>query len=296
MDSICNGRGVQMLELDFLEYPAYIQSSRPVRYALSQNVLGIEKGSGLNPSCSDIPREHISKYIGFKSLKVLDLKSVDVTGNVLERLSISDSSKLDNIKIIYPSTSLKYLVIQQCYNINRIEISDANLISFIYDADKAFIYDPVEVELFLKNLPLLVEVSLGAIHSIDFIEVAPHISCCLSQQEILKLSNLRPSYKWDSLYPTLSNLKHLELAFDEKDDCGLLQLASFISASPLLETLVLQLDCLSSSLTRKGPFPHKKAAKCYHQNIKVVEIIRYGGTTRQIDLVKYVTKTAFSLE
>ncbi|XP_050384369.1 putative F-box protein At3g58860 [Argentina anserina] len=192
-------RGVQILELDFLERPAYSRSSTPVRYSLSQNVFGIEKGYGLNPSCSDIPSDHI----GFKSLKVLDLQSVDVTGNViedllsnfqvLERLSVSDSSKLVDLRIINPSTSLKYLMIQRCYKIRRIEIYNANLVSFVYDTGKAFIYDPVEIDLVLKSLPLLVEVSLGAIHSIDFAEVAPQI-CCLSQLETLKLSNLSLSY------------------------------------------------------------------------------------------------------
>ncbi|XP_062005450.1 F-box protein At4g09920-like isoform X2 [Rosa rugosa] len=268
-------KGVQMLELDFLEYPAHSRSSS---YALRQNVLGIRKGSGLNPLCSDVPSEHISEYVGFKSLKVLDLKSVDVAGNVLEdilsncsvleRLSMSDSSKLVNLRVISPSTALKYLVIQRCYKIKRIEISDANLVSFVYDTDEAFIYDADEVDLLLNNLPLLVEVSLGGIHSLDFLEVFSRISCCLAQLEILNLNNLSLSYKSESVFPTLSNLKHLELAFDEKDNGGLLQLASFIKASPLLHTLVLQLNCISLSLITKGPFPNKKAAKCSHDNLK----------------------------
>ncbi|KAM5576516.1 hypothetical protein ABKV19_007399 [Rosa sericea] len=53
---------------------------------------------------------------------------------------------------------------------------------------------------------------------------------------------------------------------------------------------------ISLSLITKGPFPNKKAAKCSHYNLKVVEIIRFAGTKRQIELVKYVTKTAIKLE
>ncbi|XP_004289230.1 PREDICTED: uncharacterized protein LOC101295569 [Fragaria vesca subsp. vesca] len=191
-----------------------------------------------------------------------------------------------------PSTAFKYLVIQRCNNLTRIQISDANLVSFVNEADGL---QSNKVDLHLKNLPLLVEVSLGGRRSIDFLEVAFQICCCLAQLEVLKLNEFSMIYRRESVFPTLCNLKHLELPLHEDDDSALLQLSSFMKAAPLLHTLVLQ---LRYSMRRKGPFPNKKAAKCLHNNLKVVEIVRYiyTCTTRHIDLVKYVTKAAMNLE
>ncbi|KAL6222560.1 hypothetical protein ACLB2K_005952 [Fragaria x ananassa] len=217
-------KGVQILELEFLDYHSCDCCYKLVPYVLCQNVLGIRKGSGLNPLSSNITSKHLD-YVGYTSLKILDLKSVDVTGNVLEdilsncpaleRLSVSNSSKLLNLRVMSPSTAFKYLVIQRCHNLRRIQISDANLVSFVNEVDGL---QSNKVDLHLKNLPLLVEVSLGGRRSLDFLEI----------------------YRRESVFPTLCNLKHLELPLDEDDDSALLQLSSFMKAAPLLHTLVLQ--------------------------------------------------------
>ncbi|PRQ47943.1 putative F-box domain, leucine-rich repeat domain, L domain-containing protein [Rosa chinensis] len=188
-----------------------------------------------------------SEYIGFKCLKVLDLKTVDVDQEVLEyflsysrgleRLSVSDSSTLVNLKVTGHSIALKYLVIKRCKNIKTIEICDSNLVSFAYDG-------PVR-NLVLSNLPLLVEVSLFGWLAPDFLEIAfLQLSCCLSQLEILKLS-----YAWskmDPVIPSLPDLKRLELVIDEDENFALLHLASFIKESPCMHTLVLRICILNS--------------------------------------------------
>ncbi|KAL6220435.1 hypothetical protein ACLB2K_008191 [Fragaria x ananassa] len=218
-------KGVQILELEFLDYHSCDCCYKLVPYVLCQNVLGIRKGSGLNHLSSNITSKHLD-YVGYTSLKILDLKSVDVTGNVLEdilsncpaleRLSLSNSSKLLNLRVMSPSTAFKYLVIQRCHNLRRIQISDANLVSFVNEVDGLQSN---------KNLPLLVEVSHGGRRSLDFLEI----------------------YRRESVFPTLCNLKHLESPLDEDDDSALLQLSSFMKAASLLHTLVLQQKKLCSS-------------------------------------------------
>ncbi|KAM5576514.1 F-box/LRR-repeat protein [Rosa sericea] len=277
-------KGVQMLELDF-GYSGYLYLPK---YRFSNKLLGISETSALKSLCSE--------YIGFNCLKVLDLKTVDVDQEVLqylmsncrvlERLSVSDSSTLVNLKVTGHSIALKYLVIQRCTNIKTIEICDANLVSFVYDGNVR--------NLVLINLPRLVEVSLSGWYTHDFLEIAFfHLSCCLSQLEILKLGYMTAWQKMDPVIPSLPNLKHLELVFNENENCALLHLASFIKKYPYLHTLVLKLIKYGS---KKSPFAKKRAAKCSHDCLKVVEIVGYTGISRDIELVTYLTKTATNLE
>ncbi|XP_061993590.1 putative F-box protein At1g49610 [Rosa rugosa] len=202
-------KGVQMLELDFV-FTLYLHLPK---YSFSNKLLGISKTSASKSLCSE--------YIGFKCLKVLDLKTVDVDQEVLEyfmsncslleRLTVYASSSLVNLRVVGQLIALKYLVIKRCKNIKTIEICDSNLVSFVYDG-------PVR-NLVLSNLPLLVEVSLFGWLAPDFLEIAfLQLSCCLSQLEILKLS-----YAWskmDPVIPSLPNLKCLELLKKLQDENG----------------------------------------------------------------------------
>ncbi|KAM5576512.1 hypothetical protein ABKV19_007395 [Rosa sericea] len=285
------GKGVQMLELDLSAYIRYL----PVgNYRFSNKLLGISKTSALKSSCSE--------YIGFKCLKVLDLKSVNVDQEVLEyfmsncpvleRLAVYGSSSLVNLRVVGRSIALKYLVIQDCDNVESIEICDVNLVSFFYNG-----YLRNLGNLLLRNLPLLVEVYLlpeWFPRDVHVLEIAfRSLSCCLSQLEILKLNYTIASCERDLVIPSLLNLKHLELAFDVDGNCALLHLASFIKESPCLHTLVL---LLRGRFDRKSRFVKKRAAKCSHVCLKVVEIVGFYGYNRQIELVKYLTKTAGNLE
>nr|XP_011464170.1 PREDICTED: FBD-associated F-box protein At4g10400-like isoform X2 [Fragaria vesca subsp. vesca] len=174
-------KGVQMLELDFSAHAPLLDE----KYRFSGKLFGIGETSGLESSCSE--------YIGFKCLKVLDLKSVEVDQvvpeyfisncPVLERLAVYKSYSLVNLRVVGQSIALKYLVIQKCFGIESIEISDANLVSFIYEGGLE--------NLLLRNLPLLVEISLlEGLICYDLKIASRSLSCCLSQLEILKLKYL----------------------------------------------------------------------------------------------------------
>ncbi|XP_004289226.1 PREDICTED: uncharacterized protein LOC101294407 [Fragaria vesca subsp. vesca] len=144
-------KGVQILEMDL----SAILHPRGLHYKLSNKVLGIREFSSFKALCSE--------YIGFKFLKVLDFNCVDVDQGileyfiyncpVLERVAVCDSSLLVNLRVVGQSIALKYLTIHRCRNLKSVEICEANLVSFTYGGELE--------KLLLRNLPLLVEVSLS---------------------------------------------------------------------------------------------------------------------------------------
>lgn len=287
-------KGVEMLELDLLEYGVCRRMEFPI-YTFPHEILGIIKESAWKHICSDFPRLRPCACIGFKSLKVLNFKCVDVDGEVLEymlsncpvleRLSLGYSPSLLSLRVVGPSIALKYLEIQHCARLESVEICDTNLVSFVYYGD--------EINLIVKNVPLLVEVSICESCHNDYIQVAfTQLSSCLSQLEILKLIDVILPYERNSVFPIFTNLKHLELRFDEDDDCIPLHLSSFIKASPFLHKLVLELY----PLTNRREIEFKQAAKCSHDYLRVVEIFGYHGRTSDCELVKFLTEIAVNLE
>ena len=79
--------------------------------------------------------------------------------------------RLDSFKVIGPSIALKYLHIHKHTGPVSIEICDVNLVSFIYGGD--------EINLLLRNVPQLVEVSISS-HRLSFGD-------CISQLKVLRL-------------------------------------------------------------------------------------------------------------
>ncbi|ONH95420.1 hypothetical protein PRUPE_7G069300 [Prunus persica] len=243
---------VQILELDFSENG--IHHRQKSCYNFPHELLGLNRGSTSTAVCCEIPSLNPCVYLGLKSIRVLHFNFVDVAEEVLEcflsncpvleRLSVFHSPNLVNLRVVGPSIALKYLVIRQCNSLESIEICDANLVSLSYVGN--------EISLLLRNVPLLVEVSISEdCICNNFIEVAfTQLSCCLSQLEILKLTDQIVPYKRDHIFPILANLKHLEMIFEEDNVCGLLQLTSFFRASPCLHRLVLYLQVCIFSLGR----------------------------------------------
>ncbi|XP_050381913.1 FBD-associated F-box protein At4g10400-like [Argentina anserina] len=284
-------KGVEMLELDLLEYGVSRRWEHPI-YSFPNRDLGIGNWKHI---CSDVPRLSPSSYIGFKSLKVLSLKCVDVDGQVieymlsncpvLERLSLVYSSNLVSLRVAGPSIALKYLEVRGCAKLESVEIRDTNLVSFVYYGD--------EIHLIIRNVPLLVEVSICESCHDDYIQVVfTQLACCFSQLKILKLIDVILPYKRNPVFPIFTNLKHLELRFDADDDCILLHLSSFIKASPCLHKLVLELYPLIYQRVTEL----KKAAKFTHDCLRVVEIFGYQGLKCDCELVKFLEEIAVNLE
>ncbi|KAM5572450.1 F-box/LRR-repeat protein [Rosa sericea] len=294
-------KGVQMLELNLLEYVYYCKIKPG--YPFPQQLLGLNREgeeSAWKHLCRGGPSHQPCVCVGLKSLRVLTLECVDISGDVLEyflrscpvleRVSVYGSSTLVYLRVVGPSIALKHLVIQRCSNVVGIEIVDADVVSFTYDGGEG-------IHLRLENVPHLVEVSIYehreyySFLSIDVLFAS--LSSCVSQLEILKMNNTILYYRESYMVPMLPNLKLLGLSF--KDDEALMQLASFLKASPCVERLVIHLH-YSISNRKKCHFKNKKAAKCSHADLKTVKLVGYDGSTREDEIVKYLTKTAINLE
>ncbi|XP_008236184.1 PREDICTED: putative FBD-associated F-box protein At5g56700 isoform X1 [Prunus mume] len=284
-------KGVTTLVLKFF---SQLDSASLNFYAFPHKLLGLEK------KClySYIPSLHPCGYkVGFQSLKVLHFQWVDVTDEVLEyflsncavleRVTVYGTKSLVNLRVVRPSAALKHLAIGACLGLQGIEICEANLVSFKYDGSVT--------NLLLTNVPLLVEVSISYISNPRaFIELfSSQLSCCLSQLEILMLTITRVDYNPKHVFPMLANLKHLELIVRADYRLALHHLTSFLKASPFLQRLVLKLDFIVSL---EDIEKIKKAAKCPHHYLKVVEIVGYRARASAVDHILFLIKSATALE
>ncbi|CAL8177071.1 unnamed protein product [Prunus armeniaca] len=262
-------------------------------YAFPHKLLGLEKRN----LHSHLPSLRPCGYkIGFHNLKVLLFKCVDVTDEVLEyllsncpvleQLTVSETKSLVNIRVVHPSVTLKHLVIKYCCALKSIEISGANIISFMYRG--------VVMNLLLSNVPLLVEVSLShiSLHPASIKLYSSQLSCYLSQLEILMLDITGSVYDQEHVFPTLANLKHLELILFAEYRLALHHLTSFLKASPFLQRLALKLDFSLHIDGRKI----KKAATCPHHYLKLVEIVGYRACASAVEHIKFLIKSATALE
>ncbi|KAM5551200.1 F-box/LRR-repeat protein [Rosa sericea] len=188
--------------------------------------------------------------------------------------------------VVGPSIALKYLSIERCYKIKSIEICDApKLVSLIYHGESG----GENVNSFLiRNVPLLVEVSILTEWMENFFKAG-----CLSQLEILRLySSMR--YEKYLQFPSLANLKYLELRVIAHDQCSLLQLTSIMKACPYLHKFVLQLRHFTQAFG--GNLKKMKATKSLNYYLKVVEMAGYRGQTSDYEHVKYFIENAVALE
>ncbi|KAA8534056.1 hypothetical protein F0562_031573 [Nyssa sinensis] len=286
---------VQKLELDLLENGESLrQPSR--NYTFPYKLVGPAKGSSLKHPSSILPGVSPSTFAGFKSIKFLSFKCVNVSGEVfeyflsncpvLQYLSIHGSGDLVNVRVAGPTLMLKYLEIVFCLGIETIEICDTNLISFSYLGPG--------INLLLSNVPMLDEISIGEGFSGFENNVFYQISCCLSHLEILTLDIYRPEENIKLVaFPEFPKLKQLILKVGAWDDDSLLEFTSLIKACPCLQRFVLQLIWMSPSKRRKKM---RKAAGCPHQYLKLVEMVGYYGRISDVELAMYFIENAIALQ
>ncbi|KAH0969770.1 hypothetical protein GBA52_028366 [Prunus armeniaca] len=181
----------------------------------------------------------------------------------LERVSLLGAES-GNLRVVGSSIALKHLELHSCY-FESVEIHDANLVSLIY-------YGP-KINLLLRNVSRLTEVSINYLPPVRMIEDFSQLFLCCSQLEVLKLDTTW-LYEEDHTFLKLPNLTHLELEFAAEDNCSLLKLASFLEASPNLQKLVLE----------------------FNHSPRVVELRDYRGRTSDFKLVIYLVENALELE
>nr|XP_027096081.1 putative FBD-associated F-box protein At1g61330 [Coffea arabica] len=313
VDKHAFARRVQRLELDL--FPDDSPPSSPESYTFYHEFLRCSSGK----SQPGYPEIHHHAQIGFKSLRALSLKSLNVTVEVLEfffidcpfleRLVVGGSSVLINLRVCGPSIALKYLEVCSCLRLQSIIVSDTNLVSLKTTAAH---------HLLLHNVPMLVNVcctpfrkkSPTGRHSspnqksplhMGFLvrDVISWLFCCLSQLEILTLraKELQVSQENGIVHelPQLTNLKEFVLiAFASKDD-SLIGFTSLIRPSPSLEKFVLKLESWWNDMVR-GDRKLKKAASFPLQHLKEVELLGYYGRRSELKLVEYFLDNAIVVE
>ncbi|KAL6295955.1 hypothetical protein ACE6H2_004097 [Prunus campanulata] len=241
---------------------------------------------------SDIP--HPCKYGGFKFVKSISLCGVGTVGEAfkclldnckfLEKVTLWGCGGFgNNVRVVGPALALKYLEIQHC-SIESIEISPANLVSFTYDGDW--------IRFFLWNVPRLAEVSLAYHSRVSTVAVFSKLLYCHPQLEVLTL-NTCLIHQGNYTFPGLKILKHLEVKIATDEDCCLLQLASFIQASPELQKLVLE---LTGVVRPEHGIGIKEAANCSHNSLRVVKVRDYRGRPGDLKLIMYLIENAVKLE
>ncbi|KAL6989968.1 hypothetical protein U1Q18_015720 [Sarracenia purpurea var. burkii] len=222
------GKSVQRLEVNLLghtthAYPDYI-------YTLPDNFCSLIKTPrGL--SC-------------IKTLAQLSLKSVNVTGEIvehflsycplLERLCLSFSTLLVHLKVTGSSLRLKSLEISHCMLLQTVDIYAPNLASLMC------VRFAQHSRVVVRHAPSLVDVSIG--HSFRFLRDLVAFSSCFTQLESLTLCiNLSSDYAAPVRFPKLTNVKNLTFLAHDRQLWSFVYWASVIERFPILHAFKLQM-------------------------------------------------------
>ncbi|XP_070057524.1 putative F-box protein At5g38390 [Nicotiana tomentosiformis] len=145
---------VERLELDLLKGGEDIRDF-DYCYTFPERLLGLSGSSSGLPHSNNFQTFPLLSQ-NFKSVKVLLLKSVNVTGEVLEfflhncpfleQMVVHGSGTLVNLEVVGPFLKLRHLEIWYCFNVESLKICDTNLITLGTSSGK---------KLLLKNVPML---------------------------------------------------------------------------------------------------------------------------------------------
>ncbi|XP_059657227.1 F-box/LRR-repeat protein At3g26922-like [Cornus florida] len=274
---------VKILELDLAECTDYSREEEDYNF----------------PDPDGIINHLHSLPFGFTSCNFLTnllLTHVNVTGQVLEyfltnfpnleQLYVKESDALVNLKVPDLALKLKRLEITFCFNVESIEISATNLVSFKYFGPK--------ISLPFKNVQSPVDLYIGGEYCIYLIYKFLDISSYLSKLEslALEMTSMRKIYLRHTKFPVFNKLKRLKVIINAIDDESLMDFTFLIEACPFLSKFVLELRWFKSLRKRKQ---HKFTSRPHHY-LKVVELIGFVGRTNDVELAMYLIKSAVNLE
>ncbi|KAK7291560.1 hypothetical protein RIF29_06802 [Crotalaria pallida] len=234
---------------------------------------------------------HLFELASFNSLRVLRLKFITVTEEmveylmcrcpVLETLSLVNSGVPNIMKVSGPSLRLKCLELIRCWELRKLEIFADNLVSFKY-------YGP-KLDTEFKSVPNLVEAAFGG-SCVGFIGES-----FLSQIKVLKLDiteNVPEMIDWLTQLPELKNLKHLELVTCVDDDGITLNACVFLlKASPSLWRFTLKMLNINPIFRTE-----RKFTKECHYSLKEMELVGFCGAASEVELVMHVLENAVELQ
>ncbi|KAL8053399.1 hypothetical protein ABFX02_05G068300 [Erythranthe guttata] len=257
-------------------------------------------------NCS-LPQElltqNTSSESDFKFLKVLCLKSVDVTEQdikfllsncpLLEELVVDRSLKLLNIEACgSPILALKHLKLTRCTNLKSVMVSAPNLTSLTLQ----------KVEnLLLENVPMLVEVSVCHVYfQVSLKDMLSAFSCYVFQLEILTLEVTLDEEILPSTILQLPKLKKLVVVIRKRATyrpniyASITGLTHLLMASPYLQEFVLKVQWLDPSIfviTRV-----KYITSFSHQHLKVFKLCGYCGYANQVNVLEHIIEKCVALE
>ncbi|XP_059281669.1 F-box/LRR-repeat protein At3g03360-like [Lycium ferocissimum] len=297
-------RKVQNLELD-LNKGGEDTRDFDYCYAFPARLLGLvdpADSSSCTPHSNNLQIHSLVKQ-NFKSLKMLLLKSVNVTGEVLEfflhncpfleTVVVHGSGTLVNLEVVGPSLKLRHLEIWYCYYVESLKICDTNLITLRTTSGEG---------LLLKNVPMLVEVEILGTYTHILNDISSRLSCVISQLEVLTVHASLSLFDFSQEdldrynFPELTKLKKFVLTTFRPvcswKEQSLLGCTSIIRAAPQLEEFELQLEARPFTSNREC----KKAIKCPLHHLKVVKLWGFYNGTFHLELVRYFLENAVALE
>lgn len=237
-------------------------------------------------------------FHGFRRVKILKLNQVDVTEQdldcllsnccALESLHVEDCRQLVALRTTHPLRQLKYLCVDGCYELTRIELNAVNLASLNY-------WGRPVVFVFRESSQL----------------TAAHLSLYAPGDfDLAKLSKTFPRLEYLSLYMHgslevvmyLANahniftfLKHLDwrVSYSLENEKGHLCLASLLSAAPFMEKLTMHY--VNSHYLRELK-QTKWRSPSRHTHLKTIEILQFSGDNWQIMYAVFLLNNAIELE
>ncbi|XP_015072782.1 putative F-box protein At1g49610 [Solanum pennellii] len=256
-------RKVQRLELDLRieeDYPRDFNNC----YAFPARLLGLGDSAHSSSSKphSDKLQIHPLVQQNFKSLKMLLLKSVNVTGQVLEfflhncpfieTMVVHESGTLVNLEVVGPSLKLRHLEIWYCRNVESLKICDTNLVTLGTSSGR------LEV------------LTLDACFSLE--ELEHYNFPILAKLKKFVFITFRCTLRWKGQ--------------------SLLGCTSIIRAAPQLKEFEIQVT--SSLLTEKRKC--KKGIRWPLPHLKVVKLWGIYSGVLNLELVRYFLENAVALE
>ncbi|KAL8039170.1 hypothetical protein ABFX02_10G017200 [Erythranthe guttata] len=239
--------------------------------------------------------------VGFKSLKSLTLRYIDMTGGdiecilqncpLLEQLVVHGAQRMSNLEVCGSSLVLKHLEIVNCEDFISLKVSAPRLTSLTV---KMF------EELLLEHVPMLTEVSLRCDScSISIKRVFSQLSCCISQLKVLCLELICLQYSIEQPielceFPEMPTLNKLVMKCHGTGDESLVRLTAFMRAFPYLEEFVLKYEW--HRLPREDKVMKDDIVRSPHNHLKVFKFRGYYGRTIDAELISYILENCVVLE
>ncbi|CAL1356120.1 unnamed protein product [Linum trigynum] len=247
----------------------------------------------------------------FESLTSLCLRSVRMTGDVLEgllstcpileTLTLHHVYDLGCLKIAGHSLRLKHLEIMGCGELEKIELYDVvTIVSFVLYDERVRVHvlpGWSDKKFFLRNLPGLVDVSFSIISKL--VDQFRMLSSLVSQLKHLKVA-VYPGPLVDLDYPIvhkLIGLLELQVLWVSPPDQDLLKLVPLMGAAPYLENITIRMiGRLSVEEWESRELKEAERRTNGLEHLKVLELAGYRRYPNEDDFISYIITNATALE